>query len=85
MLSASKTLRTLYIYKVMWDSFSNHYIRPGIIIVNPSRTWELYMDPYGTDNPHLRLLATITTVIGHKWQLSNHYHGVGRSARGGHH
>ena len=42
--------------------FSNYYIRPGIIIVNLSRARELYIDLYGSDNPHLRLLATITTV-----------------------
>ena len=62
MLSASKTLWTLYICKVMWDIFSNHYIRPGIIIVNLTRAGELFTDLYGTDNPHLRLLATIMTV-----------------------
>jgi len=32
------------------------------------------IDLYGTDNPHLRWLATIRTYDSHKWQRSYHYY-----------
>ena len=61
-LSTFHTLKEPLYLQGYVRQFSNHYIRPDIIIVNLSRAKELYIDLYGTDNPHLRLLATITTV-----------------------
>ena len=52
---------------VMWDIFFlAHWCcanKPRLITINLSRAGKLYIDLYGIDNPHLRLLATTPTVM----------------------